>query len=80
MYQYVTLVLFQDTSEVKRKSAKRTFKTEKEFLEFTLSYQKVLSERDAGVLFSFMTCADLLMLDIFFQVFLVQHISNNGRC
>ncbi|KAL8241133.1 hypothetical protein R6Q59_014488 [Mikania micrantha] len=39
----------KDTSEVKRKSAKRTFKTEKEFLEFTLSYQKVLSERDAAI-------------------------------
>ncbi|CAH1438475.1 unnamed protein product [Lactuca virosa] len=39
----------KDTSEVKRKSSKRTFKTEKEFLEFTLSYQKVLSERDAAI-------------------------------
>ncbi|XP_076921071.1 uncharacterized protein LOC143582371 isoform X1 [Bidens hawaiensis] len=39
----------KDTSEVKRKSAKRTFKSEKEFLEFTLSYQKVLSERDAAI-------------------------------
>lgn len=50
-------ILLQDTSEVKRKSVKRTFKTEKEFLEFTLSYQKVLSERDAGVLFSLITCS-----------------------
>ncbi|XP_076921072.1 uncharacterized protein LOC143582371 isoform X2 [Bidens hawaiensis] len=40
---------YLDTSEVKRKSAKRTFKSEKEFLEFTLSYQKVLSERDAAI-------------------------------
>lgn len=39
----------KDTSEVKRKSSKRTFKTEKEFFEFTLSYQKVLSERDAAI-------------------------------
>ncbi|KAL8210650.1 hypothetical protein R6Q57_005087 [Mikania cordata] len=39
----------KDTSEVKRKSAKRTFKTEKEFLEFTLSYQKVLSEKDTAI-------------------------------
>ncbi|PWA95992.1 taxilin [Artemisia annua] len=39
----------KDTSEVKRKSAKRTFKTEKEFFEFTLSYQKVLSERDSAI-------------------------------
>ncbi|KAI3793416.1 hypothetical protein L1987_36035 [Smallanthus sonchifolius] len=39
----------KDTSEIKRKSAKRTFKTEKEFLEFTLSYHKVLSERDAAI-------------------------------
>ncbi|XP_076898193.1 uncharacterized protein LOC143551695 [Bidens hawaiensis] len=39
----------KDTSEVKRKSVKRTFKSEKEFLEFTLSYQKVLSERDAAI-------------------------------
>ncbi|KAK1409552.1 hypothetical protein QVD17_36078 [Tagetes erecta] len=38
-----------DTSEIKRKSAKRTFKTEKEFFEFTLSYQKVISERDAAI-------------------------------
>ncbi|KAJ0704975.1 putative transcription factor bZIP family [Helianthus annuus] len=39
----------QGTSEIKRKSAKRTFKTEKEFFEFTLCYQKVLSERDAAI-------------------------------
>ncbi|GJU90523.1 beta-taxilin isoform X2 [Tanacetum coccineum] len=39
----------KDTSEVKRKSAKRTFKTEKEYFEFTLSYQKVLSERDSAI-------------------------------
>ncbi|KAI3799742.1 hypothetical protein L1987_35043 [Smallanthus sonchifolius] len=39
----------KDTPEIKRKSAKRTFKTEKEFLEFTLSYHKVLSERDAAI-------------------------------
>ncbi|KAK3022266.1 hypothetical protein RJ639_045860 [Escallonia herrerae] len=38
-----------ETSEVKRKSAKRTFKSEKEFLEFTLKYQQVLGERDAAI-------------------------------
>lgn len=39
---------FQDISEVKRKNPKRTFKSEKEFLEFTLKYQQVLAERDSG--------------------------------
>ncbi|EXB80109.1 hypothetical protein L484_013436 [Morus notabilis] len=38
-----------ETSETKRKSAKRTLKSEKEFLEFTLKYQQVLTERDAGM-------------------------------
>ncbi|THG08413.1 hypothetical protein TEA_015071 [Camellia sinensis var. sinensis] len=38
-----------ETSEVKRKNTKRTFKSEKEFLEFTLKYQQVLSERDAAI-------------------------------
>uniref|UniRef100_A0A2P2L887 Alpha-taxilin n=1 Tax=Rhizophora mucronata TaxID=61149 RepID=A0A2P2L887_RHIMU len=38
-----------DTTEAKRKSAKRTFKSEKEFLEFTLNYQKVLAERDGAI-------------------------------
>ncbi|RVW67406.1 hypothetical protein CK203_061249 [Vitis vinifera] len=37
-----------ETSEVKRKSAKRTFKSEKEFLEFSLKYQQVIAERDTG--------------------------------
>ncbi|KAJ4848591.1 hypothetical protein Tsubulata_020258, partial [Turnera subulata] len=37
-----------ETSETKRKNAKRSLKAEKEFLEFTLKYQQVLSERDAG--------------------------------
>ncbi|XP_028082606.1 beta-taxilin-like isoform X1 [Camellia sinensis] len=41
--------LSQETSEVKRKNTKRTFKSEKEFLEFTLKYQQVLSERDAAI-------------------------------
>ncbi|CAL5343426.1 unnamed protein product [Camellia sinensis] len=39
----------KETSEVKRKNTKRTFKSEKEFLEFTLKYQQVLSERDAAI-------------------------------
>ncbi|KAJ4720833.1 Alpha-taxilin [Melia azedarach] len=38
-----------ENTEVKRKSAKRTFKSEKEFLEFTLKYQQVLAERDAAI-------------------------------
>ncbi|KAI4351328.1 hypothetical protein L6164_005703 [Bauhinia variegata] len=38
-----------ETAETKRKSAKRTFKSEKEFLEFTLKYQQVLAERDAAL-------------------------------
>ncbi|ESW15674.1 hypothetical protein PHAVU_007G092600 [Phaseolus vulgaris] len=33
----------------KRKSAKRTLKSEKELLEFTLNYQQVLAERDAAL-------------------------------
>ncbi|TKY51562.1 Alpha-taxilin protein [Spatholobus suberectus] len=33
----------------KRKSAKRTLKSEKELLEFTLKYQQVLAERDAAL-------------------------------
>ncbi|KAB1218054.1 Alpha-taxilin [Morella rubra] len=37
-----------ETTEAKRKNAKRTFKSEKEFLEFTLKYQQVLVERDSG--------------------------------
>ncbi|KAM7272465.1 hypothetical protein ACFE04_027128 [Oxalis oulophora] len=36
-------------SETKRKNVKRTFKSEKEFLEFTLMYQQVLSERDSAI-------------------------------
>nr|XP_015877151.2 beta-taxilin isoform X1 [Ziziphus jujuba var. spinosa] len=38
-----------ETTETKRKSVKRTFKSEKEFLEFTLKYQQVLAERDAAI-------------------------------
>ncbi|XP_021897735.1 beta-taxilin [Carica papaya] len=38
-----------ETAETKRKIAKRTFKSEKDFLEFTLKYQQVLSERDAAI-------------------------------
>ncbi|KAK8487701.1 hypothetical protein V6N11_012756 [Hibiscus sabdariffa] len=38
-----------ETTETKRKTAKRTFKSEKEFLEFSLKYQQVLSERDAAI-------------------------------
>jgi chromosome segregation ATPase len=36
-------------SETKRKNVKRTFKSEKEFLEFTLMYQQVLTERDSAI-------------------------------
>lgn len=39
----------QEASDVKRKSGKRTFKSEKEFLEFTLKYQQVLTERDSAI-------------------------------
>ncbi|CAA0841103.1 Unknown protein [Striga hermonthica] len=39
----------KDSSEVKRKNVKRTFKSEKEFLEFTLKYQQVIAERDSAV-------------------------------
>lgn len=46
-----TTFLCQETSEVKRKNTKRAFKSEKEFLEFTLKYQQVLAERDSGSLF-----------------------------
>ncbi|KAK9126808.1 hypothetical protein Scep_015654 [Stephania cephalantha] len=38
-----------ENPEVKRKSAKRGFKSEKEFLEFTLKYQQVIAERDAAI-------------------------------
>lgn len=38
----------KDISEAKRKNPKRTFKSE-EFLEFTLKYQQVLSERDSAI-------------------------------
>ncbi|KAJ6325410.1 hypothetical protein OIU76_012486, partial [Salix suchowensis] len=38
-----------EAAETKRKSAKRTFKSEKEFLEFTLKYQQVLTERDTAI-------------------------------
>lgn len=38
-----------ETTEAKRKNAKRTFKSEKEFLEFTLKYQQVLAERDSAI-------------------------------
>ncbi|CAA2954439.1 beta-taxilin isoform X1 [Olea europaea subsp. europaea] len=38
-----------EASVVKRKAVKRTFKSEKEFLEFTLKYQQVLAERDSAI-------------------------------
>lgn len=44
------ILLPQETTETKRKNTKRSFKSEKEFLEFTLKYQQVISERDAGQL------------------------------
>ncbi|KMT17677.1 hypothetical protein BVRB_2g036230 [Beta vulgaris subsp. vulgaris] len=39
----------KDSLEGKRKSSKRTFKTEQEILEFTLKYKQVLAERDAAI-------------------------------
>ncbi|XP_038710212.1 beta-taxilin-like [Tripterygium wilfordii] len=39
----------QETAETKRKNTKRSFKSEKEFLEFTLKYQQVIAERDAAI-------------------------------
>ncbi|CAI0411679.1 unnamed protein product [Linum tenue] len=39
-----------ETSETKRKNVKKTFKSESEFLEFTLKYQQVLSERDSAII------------------------------
>ncbi|XP_043700611.1 alpha-taxilin isoform X3 [Telopea speciosissima] len=41
--------LTQETAEGKRKSGKRSLKSEKEFLEFTLKYQQVIAERDAAI-------------------------------
>ncbi|XP_072996351.1 uncharacterized protein [Typha latifolia] len=38
-----------ESSEPKRKVVKRSTKSEKEILEFTLKYQKVIAERDAAV-------------------------------
>ncbi|ONK54901.1 uncharacterized protein A4U43_UnF9890 [Asparagus officinalis] len=38
-----------ENAEVKRKVGKRSAKLEKELLEFTLKYQKVIAERDAAV-------------------------------
>ncbi|KDP25733.1 hypothetical protein JCGZ_23954 [Jatropha curcas] len=38
-----------ETAEAKRKNAKRSFKSEKEFLEFSLKYQQVLTERDTAI-------------------------------
>ncbi|XP_011655316.1 alpha-taxilin isoform X2 [Cucumis sativus] len=38
-----------ESAELKRKNPKRTFKSEKEFLEFTLKYQQVLAERDSAI-------------------------------
>ncbi|KAH6838187.1 alpha-taxilin-like protein [Perilla frutescens var. hirtella] len=39
----------KEAPEVKRKNVKRTFKSEKEFLEFTLKYQQVITERDSAI-------------------------------
>ncbi|KAM1708077.1 hypothetical protein ACFX15_001072 [Malus domestica] len=38
-----------ESTETKRKSVKRTFKSEKEFIEFTLKYQQALAERDSAI-------------------------------
>uniref|UniRef100_A0A803LZ62 Beta-taxilin n=1 Tax=Chenopodium quinoa TaxID=63459 RepID=A0A803LZ62_CHEQI len=39
----------KEPPEGRRKSSKQTFKTEQEFLEFTLKYKQVLTERDAAI-------------------------------
>uniref|UniRef100_A0A1J3DCL7 Alpha-taxilin n=1 Tax=Noccaea caerulescens TaxID=107243 RepID=A0A1J3DCL7_NOCCA len=39
----------QETVESKRKGSKNVFKSEKEFLEFMLKYQQVLTERDSAI-------------------------------
>ncbi|XP_057516812.1 uncharacterized protein LOC130798010 isoform X2 [Amaranthus tricolor] len=39
----------KETLEGKRKTSKRTLKTEQEFLEFTFKYKQVLAERDAAI-------------------------------
>lgn len=39
----------KEASEAKRKNVKRSFKSEKEFLEFTLKYQQVIAERDSAI-------------------------------
>nr|XP_029120286.1 alpha-taxilin isoform X2 [Elaeis guineensis] len=39
----------KENTEAKRKAVKRGIKSEKELLEFTLNYQKVIAERDAAV-------------------------------
>ncbi|MBA0776034.1 hypothetical protein Gotri_011093 [Gossypium trilobum] len=41
--------LISETTETKRKTAKRTSKSEKEFLEFSLKYQQVIAERDTAI-------------------------------
>ncbi|MBA0872022.1 hypothetical protein Goshw_004905 [Gossypium schwendimanii] len=38
-----------ETTGTKRRNAKHTFKSEKEFLEFSLKYQQILAERDAAI-------------------------------
>lgn len=43
-------LISQEASETKHKNVKRSSKSEKEILEFTLKYQQVLAERDAGEL------------------------------
>lgn len=57
--------MFQEASEGKRKNAKRTSKSEKEFLEFTLKYQQVLAERDYGTLLS-LSCNSIFCKYFFF--------------
>ncbi|KAG6519883.1 beta-taxilin-like [Zingiber officinale] len=39
----------KESSETKRKTVKRNTKSDKELLEFTLKYQKVVAERDAAI-------------------------------
>lgn len=55
MYTLYTLVCSdywikqeEEAVETKGKTSKNMFKSEKDFLEFMLKYQQVLSERDSG--------------------------------
>lgn len=72
----------QETVETKRKGSKNMFKSEKEFLEFMLKYQQVLSERDSGNRKSVKPGLPSLFYDLLFLyssslVFLLSYCSYN---